>query len=571
MPRVRRSFRVIALLLAPGLLLAGERDAAAEPATCSLGRFVVQGKGLFAGVHRPGRGPRAAGDVATNATVIALAGGKVAIAGTCTPTTVLLAPADGGTEVKAAWAHCAGVPGPVRLRGAISADGCQTFVGRIEAKRGRLRRRFRARRSGGDPGACIEDSTFDQIQQRIFGPRGCRVEACHGSGRAGGLDLRYGKAPLALIDVAATNATAAAAGKRRVVPGDPDASFLWRKLGGRLQPDEGGRMPEVGRPLDALELELVRAWIEGGAPVSGQVAGAPCLPQEEYQPAPALTPPPDGYQIAFDGPTLQPGEELEGCVWVQVPNAEDFVVGWWEYSLNPGAHHFGIWDHVYGDPPELNVFKRDFGCRAGGARPDGVAVSAGEAPYYVDAYPAGVGKVVQGGSLLGLDPHYHNDFDVPIEIKVWTNIYPYDGPRPPHIAQTIIALEDTFRINVPPFTQVIQHGRWRNNTGAPFQIIGVAGHMHKRGLRFTAWQSDHTSQSDGTKMYESFDWAHPGGRAYDPPYVLAPGDWIAYECLHDNGVTREVKRDELGQPTTLNFGVTTDDEMCILTGAYYVD
>jgi len=50
---------------------------------------------------------------------------------------------------------------------------------------------------------------------------------------------------------------------------------------------------------------------------------------------------------------------------------------------------------------------------------------------------------------------------------------------------------------------------------------------------------------------------------------LAPGDHIDFECLHDNGVTRPVKRDGSGNPTTLTFGLTTDDEMCVLVGTYY--
>jgi hypothetical protein len=96
-------------------------------------------------------------------------------------------------------------------------------------------------------------------------------------------------------------------------------------------------------------------------------------------------------------------------------------------------------------------------------------------------------------------------------------------------------------------------------------LFQVTGHMHKRGLRFTAYESN------GTKLYENFDWSHPIFRHIDPPFVLAPGDYIDFECQHDNGVTRPVKRDGAGNPTTLLFGLTTDDEMCTLNGQYYLD
>ena len=72
-------------------------------------------------------------------------------------------------------------------------------------------------------------------------------------------------------------------------------------------------------------------------------------------------------------------------------------------------------------------------------------------------------------------------------------------------------------------------------------------------------------------IYEDYDWAHPTVRFFQPPLVLNPGDYIDYECLHDNGVTRPLKKDSLGNPTTLTFGVTTDDEMCTITGQYWTD
>ena len=72
---------------------------------------------------------------------------------------------------------------------------------------------------------------------------------------------------------------------------------------------------------------------------------------------------------------------------------------------------------------------------------------APQAPYFVDAYPAGVARVLRAGSFIGLNAHYHNGFDVPIQIKVWTNVYPYTG-TPDHVAQTVTSLDSTFSISV---------------------------------------------------------------------------------------------------------------------------
>jgi hypothetical protein len=83
-------------------------------------------------------------------------------------------------------------------------------------------------------------------------------------------------------------------------------------------------------------------------------------------------------------------------------------------------------------------------------------------------------------------------------------------------------------------------------------------------VRFSVWTSD------GAKVHDDFDWAHPSFRSFEPPHALAPGDWLDFECLHDNGVNRPVRLSD-GVPVPLVFGVSAEDEMCILTGQYYDD
>ena len=64
----------------------------------------------------------------------------------------------------------------------------------------------------------------------------------------------------------------------RTLPGDPDNSFIVRKLDGRLGPGEGTPMPR-GRPRlpDSL-IEAVRAWVEVGAPKDESILGVPAVP-----------------------------------------------------------------------------------------------------------------------------------------------------------------------------------------------------------------------------------------------------------------------------------------------------
>jgi hypothetical protein len=421
---------------------------------------------------------------------------------------------------------------------------------------------------GNPPNQCGGLDTFTVIQQRIFTTKGCDVGTCHGPFAAASLDLRPGASYAELVGVSPSNPAANAAGKKLVDPFDAVGSFLSQKLHGTMdgQGGEGAAMPLVGAPLSTDELAVIDAWIDAGAPETGEVAGAPCLPPPTYEPAPALDPPPGGHQLILNGPVLQPGVEQEGCLWVPVPNSTDFDVSKWEFSLNPGTHHFAVFEWNRSGAPTTNVWTaNDFGCFSGTQFGNNLSGSP-QAPYFVDAYPSGVARRIYAGRYLGLNAHYRNVFNVPIQIKVYINMYPYSG-SPPRLATTIVDVDDTLSINIPPFTQAIHpagsSAYWVNDGSLPRNVMFLGGHMHNRGLRFTVWASN------GTKLYESFDWAHPNARHFDPPLVLAPGDWLDYECLYDNGVTRPVRTNGSGNPTNLVFGVTTEDAMCIVTGTYY--
>lgn len=407
-------------------------------------------------------------------------------------------------------------------------------------------------------------STFHTIEDRIFSERGCAVSACHGSMRAGNLDLRPGAAHASLVGVEPDNAAARAKGWLRVKPGDVGASFLSAKLHGALAPDEGSAMPLVDGPLSAKELTLVDAWIAAGASETGEVEGAPELPPRVYQETPPLPPPANGYQLVLDGPTLQPGTEQEGCLWLPAPTAVDVPIHRIEIALNPGTHHFVIWRHAGAVPPPIGTWlSNDIACLNSGGSFGQQIAGAPHAPSFVVEQPPGFASVLPGGGYYGLNAHYYNESSAPIQMKVWVNFHPYEG-TPVHVVKSLpFDLGASGEINVPVGTQAAVRGRFTNGSATTMRLMGLGGHMHKRGVRFSIWTSD------GAKVHDDYDWAHPTFAPFDPPRALAPGDWIDFECLHDNGVTRPVHRDGGGNPSPIVFGVSAEDEMCILTGQYY--
>src|SRR5207244_12827706 len=95
----------------------------------------------------------------------------------------------------------------------------------------------------------------------------CAPPSGHGAAAAaGGLNLAAGSAYGNLVGISAANPAAGAAGVLRVVPGDPDHSFLLQKLLGQIGAAEGARMPLVGTPVSPANLDLIRRWIAAGAP-----------------------------------------------------------------------------------------------------------------------------------------------------------------------------------------------------------------------------------------------------------------------------------------------------------------
>lgn len=121
--------------------------------------------------------------------------------------------------------------------------------------------------SGGDTGVLTPD--LASIQANVFTPR-CAFSGCHSGGSAPqGLNLDAGSSFANLVEVASNEVPSLF----RVAPGDPDASYLIRKLQGEAA--VGARMPLVGPPLPQSTVDVIREWISTGAMDS---AGGPTAP-----------------------------------------------------------------------------------------------------------------------------------------------------------------------------------------------------------------------------------------------------------------------------------------------------
>ena len=111
---------------------------------------------------------------------------------------------------------------------------------------------------GGAPPSGLQP-TLASIQDNVF-TVSCAVPGCHGgAGAKQGLQLDPGFSAGNLINVPSPRD----ANLIRVVPGDPDASFLIQKLDGTQT--LGDRMPDGGPYLTTATINVIRQWIQDGA------------------------------------------------------------------------------------------------------------------------------------------------------------------------------------------------------------------------------------------------------------------------------------------------------------------
>ncbi len=104
------------------------------------------------------------------------------------------------------------------------------------------------------------EPTLASIQANVFTPS-CAIPGCHGGGSAQfGLRLDPGFSAGNLINVASPRA----ANLIRVIPGNPNSSLLIHKLEGTQS--LGDRMPQFGPYLPQATVDVIRLWIQNGAP-----------------------------------------------------------------------------------------------------------------------------------------------------------------------------------------------------------------------------------------------------------------------------------------------------------------
>jgi len=435
-----------------------------------------------------------------------------------------------------------------------------------------------------------ENSAYHDIQEYIF-DKSCASSACHAAPQnSAGLSLEYGLSYDALVGTMPRNAAAAAAGMKLVDPENPDNSFLLTKLIGPGL-DQGARMPFGGGMIHHGKIDAIRTWIEAGAPETGKVAGIGDLgvlrdPDERFE-APARPLPGQGYQLHLPKFKIEPGTEREVYYTTQIKDENgnlvegDIFINRVEIFYPAGSHHFiiyrlteeGLANGVQerGIIPGIGVNPEDQFRELDTDDPqvlgnfgiDRLFVVGTQTDETLYEFPEGVGLRLPGDTVYDLNSHYINLLgDETLLGETYVNIYTIPEEEVKYEAVEIFVSNRS--INVPPGTTRVAKLTWyvedelerRGHTpDTELNVFLLTSHMHRHGELFEIFQ-----KSTGEILHRSIAYDDAPIDLFDPVLRLDTDDGLNFQCTHNNYDTNE----------PLIFGLTSEDEMCIIFGYYYI-
>lgn len=394
-----------------------------------------------------------------------------------------------------------------------------------------------------------ETSTFETLRVEFLAKR-CATSGCHaGPTPAAGLSMEASVAYANLVNAVPSNHMAAGEGMKRVLPGSPTQSFLYRKILGDLQTGHGERMPMGSAALSANTIEFVRQWIAAGAPQTGVVADAGLLEGsgEEFIPLP---PPEKGFQIKMKPFQIDAGDEREVFYFMRSPNASPILVNKFQVRMRDNSHHFIMYAYPKNAPmvPPVNTFREQNGDMEMYAAYRQFFLGSQTSDFTFE-FPAGVALPLAANAGLDMNSHYVNGTDAPINGEVYVNLHTTDKAQ--RLARELLWSDDSF-VLLPYKTTVVEGYIPADEN---LDVFMLSSHTHRRGKSFKIYIDG--GPRNGELVYENSNWHTPPVKAFNPPLRLNEGEGLRYVSTYYNESEFPVR-----------FGLTSDDEMCIVVGYY---
>lgn len=411
--------------------------------------------------------------------------------------------------------------------------------------------------------------TWAVIQEQILTPS-CALSGCHAS--AG--DATYNQHNLILtsnvaydnlVNAASKNTAALTAGLSRVKPGDYVNSLLYQKTDCQSANASkyGSSMPLGGPNLTLGQIEFIKQWIINGAPKTGIVVNETVLSNTSVcsQPFVPLAAPAaaDGFQLAINPFTVSPNTEREVFVNRVTPNTSTVYVNKITMQGRPNSHHFVLYGFINpASLPPVNTV-RDLYNADGSINPitylqmqNHIYLNGGTDVNATYTFPPGVALKIPAATQMDLNAHYFDKQTVALTGENYINLYTVPQASVVKEAQSINF--GNYNFSVPANTRKTISTDYTFTKAVT--VITLTSHYHKTGEKFQIKILG--GIRNGEVVYESLDWEHPLVINFTTPIQLQAGQGLTSVVTYNNTTTK-----------TINFGLTSEDEMNIIFGYYY--
>jgi hypothetical protein len=193
-------------------------------------------------------------------------------------------------------------------------------------------------------------------------------------------------------------------------------------------------------------------------------------------------------------------------------------------------------------------------------------------------FPAGTGVLVDPGSKIILQVHYNTSSTPPAPDQTTVNVEVADSVQKPayvmpftdpswlqgNMAIPANAPDTMYNYSVDPTPYMGLLTEQLINDDAPFTVYMSALHMHTRGssIQGRIDKADGTTECQLDIPQWSFNWQ--GSYTFSDPETFSPGDQLYLECHWNNTAANQPFINGVQVvPHELNWGETTEDEMCL--------
>jgi hypothetical protein len=266
-----------------------------------------------------------------------------------------------------------------------------------------------------------------------------------------------------------------------------------------------------------------------------------------------LEPPPDGTGLQLDmQATLTPGEEIEYCKYVVVPEDGALDVARFEHAYTAGSHHLLLYQTgLDAEDAPADIFP----C-AGTSFTDlgisGIAYAAQVATGEL-AYPEGVALKIGAGDVLLLQTHYLNASEQELDVDVRLNLWLSDVPVTDE-AGTLFFYD--WAIVVPAGEPAT--ARMRCQIPGDVELLFGMSHMHRRGVDYRA-TLEGGELAEPIELFATTEWEGIEPARYQPAQDVTAGQVIDFQCGYEGEDER-----------TIIEGPSADaNEMCMFIASYW--